>query len=67
VLAQRAAYEGPRWARAVETTPAASLDAGKERGNRLVTARSEGQLGYSLVEEVVYREAPQIRVAYLVS
>jgi hypothetical protein len=34
--------------RAIETTPAASLDTGKELGNLTVEARSEGQPGHSL-------------------
>jgi hypothetical protein len=39
--------------RAMETTPAASLDMGKEQGNRTVGARSEGQSGDSLRRECV--------------
>jgi len=33
--------------RAMETTPAASLDIGKEQGNLTVDARGEGQSGCS--------------------
>jgi hypothetical protein len=42
VLVRRAVSEDPRWTSAVETTPAASLDAGKEQANRWVYAPSEG-------------------------
>ena len=34
--------------RAMETTPAVSLDSGKKQGNRSSDARSEGQSGDSL-------------------
>jgi hypothetical protein len=43
----------------METTPAASLNA--VTSSPSLDARREEQLGYPLVEEVVYREAPQMR------
>jgi len=39
----------------METTPAASLDIGKEQGNLTVDARSEGQFGCSPLEPVRHR------------
>jgi hypothetical protein len=43
----------------METTPAASLDTGKEQENRTADARSEGQSGYSLRREGVMLQKRQ--------
>jgi hypothetical protein len=44
----------------METTPAASLNTGKEQGNHSVDARSEGQFWLTLCREDVCLETPQI-------
>jgi len=47
VLAQRAASEGPRWTRAMETRSATSLEMGDT--GKITKWRTRGRLGWSLV------------------